>query len=329
MAEALIQHQATGFWNSPIAKDGLGAILAGATMPVRSTDLRTACSLILADRNKRYETLTPLEKNELCLQLRRLMNLIRCWRQAMAAQYGSDFWRQARDLFQDGKTLVWLKLIQEVAQGHSQDALDGLEDLGRVGIKWQLVGGREKKETCPDFGLSYLWLMTDRIEQELRRQRKQGGQSHIFGIVRMEEHGRGQRECLYLSFKGRKTKLSPKESQLVKYLKREGNSAPDEILCKEFWPTAKSIARNWDRGALNNLKTLVCEINGKLNLQLQRLPEGERWLRRSDNSQYELTTRVRWDYGLDKEFGTSKSRPMDPLVLSQLVADRGGPFKDD
>ncbi len=248
----------------------------------------------------------------------------------MEAKYGHDFLERAEKMFQDGRTKAWLAVVGEVARGHRQDALDTLVDLGTVGLEWQIASGRKKVEIYQDFGLEYFWVFTRKIEAELsRRLGVTAGGVRVEALGRrtvwLEETGNGKLDRLTLICGAKSVHLGPQQSRLVKVLMREGGATSDEKLCSELFSAKSLRPGNWEAGALNSLKTLVCEANGRIQFGLGTVATATdcRWIERQQGPPYFLSHRVIWRYRLLKDF-VFKPATADPRGLAASIHDFRG-----
>lgn len=351
------------FWESDDSRERLQQLLTFAKVrpvPPASVELRAATVTMLSGYGSRVHELTDRERAWLRnVILRRLMGVIRCWKRTMVAKYGEGSWQSARaTLGSDSRTEAWLAMIDQVATGHNQDSLDVLEDLAKVGMTWTLASGRAKTERYVDFGLTYLHVVTTRVEHHLLRNTPKaaaqptpmanGHRPELKPLVTMKIDDHGRLNLYYrMKVRGKRVPaiLTGKSKVLLLVLSsrsyRDSRNAWDEALWNSIWNTSKKVpyrdaCRKLKRqdGVHSRIRKLVDATNQKLNELVGKPPAG-RWINRTvEEGQrgmraYVLNDHVKWKLDDEQDDGTDV-RHFDPSVVDQYQAksERGRQSSD-
>ena len=160
------------FWDSPAVITRLTDMVTAepAMSHKPSEQMRKLLRAKLIALNSADSAPASKDRDALHGVLFKVVKLVRIWKQEMAARSGPQFWDQAEQMFaKDGRMLAWLEFIHRIAVSHTQDAVEGLVDLGKAGFCWSIPGGRTKSERQPDYGFDFIHLVTHRIEGHLAR----------------------------------------------------------------------------------------------------------------------------------------------------------------
>lgn len=332
MAESTARTPQSGFWESQAVVDHVKGALSSAsrilgaeTTPEASSpdELRKAYSDLLT--SYKISELGEEERGR-CrnLLLLPLKGLVRMWKRQMEAGRGASFWKKAKESFNgDSRTLAWLDLLHEIATGHNQDALNDLEDLSKVGMKWRRATGTEQSEKHQDYGLEYIWVVTRLVEARLSRSETENGKSSYSQEarlpvnrpeLRMRINNFGELELRYKMRERKKRSpelLNGKPKQLLMVLASkdygERRNDWDEFIWDEIWNPKRGDKLRYrratkktgqDDGVNKRLSRLVHDTVTELTDLLDAPPYG-RWILRlrqegTRKSAYRLTDSVVW-----------------------------------
>ncbi|MGI8551708.1 MAG: hypothetical protein ACR2PL_13120 [Dehalococcoidia bacterium] len=238
----------------------------------------------------------------------------------METRHGADFWQQAENLFsKDSRMAAWLDFVQRLCVSHTQDAVDGLEDLGSIGFSWPLPSGRVKTERQPDFGFNFIHIVTHRVEGRLAANHSATTAMSATvsiqktrTIVTVKTQG-NQLLLFYQDRQGRRVRGQTKDFLLL-FCQDAARHIKDYDAWQTIWPNV-SFQRDERGGAHFKLRDLQRRVNHILIRAIGEPPDKSDWVQRLEEYGFALNSSVEWHFRLFEK-DRSRIEPRDPSSLN-------------
>jgi hypothetical protein len=257
-------------------------------------------------------------------------DLLSLFRQKVEKEHNANAWETASVIFkEDAERWTLFQFLRQVSAAERSQAVHCLNSISKQGLEVTWPGKIRSCFWSNDCGLKALVGISETMIKHLTRRRPGSGKTRAGSskrLARLKKHAQigldtnrtkvGHLVCLKTH--GREPlDLAAKASTLMTMLMREGLVASDEILCNMLWPGKHP--GNWEKGALNSLKTLVGSVNKKLINSWGNPPNKDGWICRKQNDAYFLNASVRWAYVTEKDYKKNASRSVDPSKLDTMV----------